>query len=296
MHIIMLIATILSKAFQYLKRSGQKAMRKNSTWEALDYYEKAIAVLERLPENNDQKRKKLEVTYLTISPLIALGFPDKSLSILEQGERLAKDLADERRLFRFRTNIGFLYCSATAIILRPGPISSRRLTAAEKLHDVRSDGTGNTGSLYGLSCGWRPYEKRRCYVRCYRPDREKRKATGFFRRTHQYLFQLCTHFVASVWDGPGILKKHSHSVRKVILRRPPLTMPGHLACVIGCWGPSYCSKESWSPQKYISNAAIKYNEKLKHTPTLPLSYSWLGLASGPWPEIRQPAAGMPRKG
>ncbi len=60
------------KAFDYLKLSAEKAMRHNSAREALNYYEMAIAVLDRLPENKDQKIKKLEVIHLTISPLINL--------------------------------------------------------------------------------------------------------------------------------------------------------------------------------------------------------------------------------
>ena len=115
------------KACQYLKVSGQKAMRNNSAWEALNYYRQALSILDRMPEGIEQKNRKMEVLYLSISPLIALGFPENSLSILEQGERLARELDDQHRLFRFHTNIGFFYCTISAIILMPGPILSRRL-------------------------------------------------------------------------------------------------------------------------------------------------------------------------
>ena len=37
-------------------------------------------------------------------------------------------------------------------------------------------------------------------------------------------------------------------------------------------------KGELEPAKEHLESAIKYNEKLKHTPSLPHSYSWLGLA------------------
>jgi tetratricopeptide (TPR) repeat protein len=39
-------------------------------------------------------------------------------------------------------------------------------------------------------------------------------------------------------------------------------------------------KGELEPAKAHLESAVKYNEKLKHTPSLPLSYSWFGLASG----------------
>ena len=39
-------------------------------------------------------------------------------------------------------------------------------------------------------------------------------------------------------------------------------------------------KGELEPAKVHLKSAIKYNEKLKHTPSLPLSYSWFALASG----------------
>jgi tetratricopeptide (TPR) repeat protein len=39
-------------------------------------------------------------------------------------------------------------------------------------------------------------------------------------------------------------------------------------------------KGELKPAKVHLESAVKYNEKLKHTPSLPLSYSWFALASG----------------
>jgi tetratricopeptide (TPR) repeat protein len=123
------------KAYHYAKLSGEKAMRNNSAWEAIDYYTRAISILERVPENAEQKEKKLTCLQLLILPIIALGFPDNSLALLEMGEKIAKDLGDERSLFRFHTNIGF-YFSSSGNYPKAKTYIEQALHAAEKLQDV----------------------------------------------------------------------------------------------------------------------------------------------------------------
>ena len=129
----------IEAAFHYLKFSGQKAMRNNSTWEAFSYYKKAISVLDRLPEDTEQKSKKLELIHLAINPIIALGFPENSLSIFEQGESLAREFGDERSLIRFRSNIGYFYCS-TGNYLKAVNYTEQAFLAAEKIGDIESIG------------------------------------------------------------------------------------------------------------------------------------------------------------
>jgi len=123
------------KAYYYAKLSGEKAMRNNSAWEARDYYQRAISILDRMPENAEQKEKKLALLHLLILPIIALGFPDNSLSLLEQGEKISKDLEDERSLFRFHTNIGF-YFSSTGNYPEAETYIEQAFNAAEKLQDI----------------------------------------------------------------------------------------------------------------------------------------------------------------
>ena len=125
----------VAKAYHYLKASGRKAMRYNSAWEALSFFNQAIAILDQIPADLEQKNKKLEILYLSISLLISLGFPENSLALLEQGERLAEELEDKRKLFRFRTNIGFLY-STTGNYIKARPYVEQAFDAAEKLHDI----------------------------------------------------------------------------------------------------------------------------------------------------------------
>jgi class 3 adenylate cyclase/tetratricopeptide (TPR) repeat protein len=265
-------------AFQYLKRSGQKAMRKNSTWEALDYYEKAIAVLERLPGNHDQKRKKLEVTYLTISPLIALGFPDKSLSILEQGERLAKDLADERRLFRFRTNIGFLYCT-NGNYLEARPYIEQAFDASEKLHDI--DLMGQViPDLYTVYLAAGEHMKSVDVISDVIDRIEKNQRQKDFFGGPTNIYPTLHSFCGLSLGWTGNFKKALTFCEKGNLAATATNDARTLGLCDWLLGAVLLFKGELEPAKVHLESAVKYNEKLKHTPSLPLSYSWFGLASG----------------
>jgi tetratricopeptide (TPR) repeat protein len=99
----------LEKASQYLKLSGKKAARNHSLWEAYSFYKEALATLSRLPENVDNKKEKLEVLVLMLTPMIPLTYPEGSLGMLQEGERLSKELGDNRRLALFRSRVGHYY-------------------------------------------------------------------------------------------------------------------------------------------------------------------------------------------
>jgi predicted ATPase len=87
------------KAYQYLKLSGDKASRSYSNWEALRFYKEALSVLNQLPESDGNKRRGIEVRLVMDFPMIGLAYPEDSLQILQEGERLARELGDDRLLF-----------------------------------------------------------------------------------------------------------------------------------------------------------------------------------------------------
>ena len=97
------------KAYQYLKLSGDKAVLNHSLWEALRFYREAINALNRLPDTEENKRRGIEVRLMMTSGLMAQAYPEDSLQILEEGERLSKDLGDERSLANFYSSIGAYY-------------------------------------------------------------------------------------------------------------------------------------------------------------------------------------------
>jgi len=97
------------KAYQYLKLSGEKAIRSQSPWEAFRFYKAAIDALNVLPDNEQRKRRSIEVRLSMVPSMTRLGFPEDSLEILQEGERLCRELGDETGLARLTSNIGMAY-------------------------------------------------------------------------------------------------------------------------------------------------------------------------------------------
>jgi len=97
------------KAVQYLKFSGNKAIRKHSVGEAYRFYTEAIDTLGQLPETEEYKKEKLDLLNLATTPIMLLGFPEDSLGMLQEGERLSKELGDDRRLGNFHARIANYY-------------------------------------------------------------------------------------------------------------------------------------------------------------------------------------------
>jgi class 3 adenylate cyclase/tetratricopeptide (TPR) repeat protein len=91
----------LEKASQYLTLSGNKAAQRNSLSEASSFYKEALAVLRRQPETGERKKQELDVLVLAVTPLNLLGYPEGSFDMLQEGELLAKELRDSRRLAFF---------------------------------------------------------------------------------------------------------------------------------------------------------------------------------------------------
>jgi len=83
------------KAFQYLKLSGEKAFRNYANEEAFKFYKEALYVLKRLPDTEKNKETQIETSLLAYSPMALIGFPEGSMEILEDGERLCKVLGDK---------------------------------------------------------------------------------------------------------------------------------------------------------------------------------------------------------
>jgi len=123
------------KAYHYLKLSGDKAVRSYSLWEAFRCYKEAIKVLNKLPETEENKRGGIEVRLLMAFPMMGLVYPEDSLEILQEGERLSKELGDERSLANFYSSIGFYYT------IQGDPLLGRKYAEdcfeeAEKIQDI----------------------------------------------------------------------------------------------------------------------------------------------------------------
>ena len=99
----------LEKACRYSRLSGEKAGANYSHREACDFYKDSIDLLNKLPETAENKKEKMEVLSLLILPFGFLGFPEKYLGLLQEGEQLSKELGDERYPASFYSIMGMYY-------------------------------------------------------------------------------------------------------------------------------------------------------------------------------------------
>jgi len=122
------------KAYQYLKLSGDKTLRTHSLWEPFRFYREAFQALRKLPQTEENKRRDIDVRLSLIDPMMPLFFPEDSLEILQEGERLSRELGDERSLARFHGGLGAYYA------LRGSPQGREYLEnafqAAQKTQDI----------------------------------------------------------------------------------------------------------------------------------------------------------------
>ena len=86
----------LEKTHEYLKVSGKKAAKKNSTREAYLNYKEAINALNQLPLTDDNKRKQIEIMHLMWRALRFASIPKDAFEIIERGEKFARELGDEQ--------------------------------------------------------------------------------------------------------------------------------------------------------------------------------------------------------
>jgi tetratricopeptide (TPR) repeat protein len=124
-----------SKAYRYLKLSGDKSMRNYSTWEAYRSYIEAITALKHIPATVQNKGEQIEVRRAISNPMVLLGYPEGSLEILQEAERLAEEVGDEKSLSIAYNNLA-LYYLATGKPLLGIKYTEGPFQKAEKAQDI----------------------------------------------------------------------------------------------------------------------------------------------------------------
>ncbi len=99
----------IEKGGQYLKLSRGKAVRNHALWEAYGFYKEAVNFLSRPPEINEKKKEIIDIILLMRPPMALLGYPEGSFGFLMQGEGLAKEMGDTRRLALIHSLLGNYY-------------------------------------------------------------------------------------------------------------------------------------------------------------------------------------------
>jgi class 3 adenylate cyclase/tetratricopeptide (TPR) repeat protein len=89
---------VWEKAFAYLREAGIKAAERSAHREAVQHFERALAVLQHLPETQESREAAIDLRFACRSSLLPLGELDRILNHLREAEALAQGLADQRRL------------------------------------------------------------------------------------------------------------------------------------------------------------------------------------------------------
>ena len=127
----------LDKACQYLKLSGNKAVRSYSNLEAFHFYKDSIGILKQKPETEQNKKERLEVILLMAVPMRILAYPEDPLKFLEEGERLSKEVGDKRSLVAISNFIG-LFHGFTGDAALGRKYQEASFAEAEKTQDVET--------------------------------------------------------------------------------------------------------------------------------------------------------------
>jgi class 3 adenylate cyclase/tetratricopeptide (TPR) repeat protein/energy-coupling factor transporter ATP-binding protein EcfA2 len=123
------------KAYLYLKSSGDKAVRNYANREAFRFYKEAIEALYKMPETEENKRRQIEVRLSMWPPMSLLGYPEDSLQILHEGERLAEEIGDTRSLVIFYSKLSNCH-AVTGNPLLGIQYSEKCFQEAEKIEDL----------------------------------------------------------------------------------------------------------------------------------------------------------------
>ena len=102
---------IWDKALEYLQRSGLKAYLLYANADAVRFFERALAVLKKLPETPDNLRQAVDLRFGLRNALLPSFEPDRILRCLDELDPILARLGDNQRSARyaaFRCNHHFL--------------------------------------------------------------------------------------------------------------------------------------------------------------------------------------------
>ena len=86
------------KAWRYGRQAGDKAASRSAFREAVGWFEQALGVLPNLPPAPDVLAQAIDLRFELRNLLFALGEHGRILDHLQEAERLAREVGDERRL------------------------------------------------------------------------------------------------------------------------------------------------------------------------------------------------------
>jgi class 3 adenylate cyclase/tetratricopeptide (TPR) repeat protein len=96
------------KAFQYLDLANQKMAKLNAMEEAKAYFDEAMGLLDTLPENMENRRKRISLLVNQGEVFIQLFRPSEYYDLLLRFESIANGLGNQALLGAFYSRLGYL--------------------------------------------------------------------------------------------------------------------------------------------------------------------------------------------
>jgi class 3 adenylate cyclase/tetratricopeptide (TPR) repeat protein len=87
-----------SKAVEYLRRAGRKAVAQTANAEAVECFQQALGALGHLPSRQDILERAIDLRLDLRVPLLQLGRLDEALAVSREAAAMAEKLGDDRRL------------------------------------------------------------------------------------------------------------------------------------------------------------------------------------------------------
>jgi class 3 adenylate cyclase/tetratricopeptide (TPR) repeat protein len=128
----------LEKAYQYHKLSGDKGKRTSAYFEAFGFYKESLNNLSRMAKNEQNKRVQIGL-YVSISDILyPLSYPNDSLDLLHQGERLSMEIEDKKSLSILHSRMGNYFTIKEADPLHGIEYTEKSFQDAEQAQDIES--------------------------------------------------------------------------------------------------------------------------------------------------------------
>jgi len=263
------------KAYQYLKLSGDKATQGHSPWEAFRFYRAAIDALNVLPDYERRKKRSIEVRLSILTPMIRLGFPEDSLEILQEGERLCRELGDELSLARLASNIGIAYAYAGDTV-QAQKYNETAFYAAEGTDDI--DLIAQTGfmlcALYLVAGLYSGIAKVAPKVIA-RLESSRREAE-IYSATHGNLYSMLLAYYGPAIGFQGDFEQGATLCEKGLNFALQLNDPVSLAHIEFLYGSLFLSKGDSQRSAEHYESSIIYSEEIQDYVLLGLAWVFLG--------------------
>ncbi|MGI8423529.1 MAG: AAA family ATPase [Chloroflexota bacterium] len=137
------------KAVTYLRQAGTKAFTRSANRESVQYLEQALNCLDHLPEDGDTLAQAIDLRIELRHALWPLGEVGRILHYLQKAETLAETLADQRRLARVLSVMGYSFWMLGDHD-RVVASNRRALTIATSLGDFALEAAAN----FALGLAW----------------------------------------------------------------------------------------------------------------------------------------------